>query len=96
MVDERYGDISTVNFLRIDFHSVVANFYITLIGVAVLLAMFYLHYQRRAAAIPALAARLGFEYHESMPPSLNLRGTGLNSATSGLAASTRIPQFATS
>lgn len=61
----------------------VANFYITLIGAAVLLMMFYLHYQRRASAIRAAATRLGFEYEgETLPPSLNLRGTGLNSATS--------------
>jgi hypothetical protein len=75
--------ISTVDFLRINFHSVGANFYITLIGAAVLLAMFYLHYQRRAATMRAVARRLGFEYKaETLPPSLNLRGTGLNSATS--------------
>ena len=60
-----------------------ANFYITLIGAAVLLAMFYLHYQRRAAAMRAVATRLGFEYQAETPPqSLDLRGTGLNSATS--------------
>jgi hypothetical protein len=42
-----------LTILRIDFHSVGAGFYITLIGAAVLLAMFYLHYQRRAAAMRA-------------------------------------------
>jgi hypothetical protein len=60
-----------------------ANFYITLIGAAVLLAIFCLRYYRRAAAMRAVATRLGFEYQaETLPPSLNLRGTGLNSATS--------------
>ena len=68
---------------RVDFHSVGAGFYITLIGAAVLLAMLCLHYQRRAAAMRAVATRLGFEYRaETLPPSLDLRGTGLNSATS--------------
>jgi hypothetical protein len=62
---------------------VVETIYIVLASAAVLLAILFWRNQHRVAAIRAMAARLGFEYQgETLPPSLNLRGTNLNSATS--------------
>jgi hypothetical protein len=59
------------------------NFFITFIGAVVLLVIFYLHYQRRAAAIKALAARLGFSPpEETLPRSLSFVGTGLEAVSS--------------
>jgi hypothetical protein len=59
------------------------NFFITFIGAVVLLVIFYLHYQRRAVAIKALATRLGFSSpKDTLPRSLSLVGTGLEAVNS--------------
>lgn len=59
------------------------TFFITFIVAAVLLVIFYLHYQRRVIAIKAVASRLGFDPpRDTLPQSLILAGTGLEAVSS--------------
>jgi len=57
--------------------------YLLAIGAGLLLSYGYLRHRRRAAAVRALATRLGFDYlGPALPQSFTLRGTGLEAATS--------------
>ena len=57
--------------------------YFLVIGAGLLLSYLYLRHRRRAAAIRALAIHLDFDYlGSSLPQSVTLNGTGLESASS--------------